>query len=150
MRKIPFAGIELTSQRVRGLRGTSALPRRPVESTPNILSFRMVFFYLVTTGWIFFISLCESSIITKHIFLGCYQERLVNEVFANSYRWHPMFEMTIKHVLEFFIDIGINLRGTQYCISIQVSYLRGTTNASELMFCGLCARTVALPTESHC
>ena len=28
MRKIPFAGIELTSQRVRGLRGTSELPGR--------------------------------------------------------------------------------------------------------------------------
>ena len=29
MRKIPFAGIELTSQRVRGLRGTSEPPGRP-------------------------------------------------------------------------------------------------------------------------
>ena len=29
MRKIPFAGIELTSQRVRGFRGTSELPGRP-------------------------------------------------------------------------------------------------------------------------
>ena len=29
MRKIPFAGIELTFQRVRGLRGTSELPGRP-------------------------------------------------------------------------------------------------------------------------
>ena len=29
MRKIPFAGIELTSQRVRGLRGTSELPGPP-------------------------------------------------------------------------------------------------------------------------
>ena len=29
MRKIPFAWIELTSQRVRGLRGTSELPVRP-------------------------------------------------------------------------------------------------------------------------
>ena len=28
--KIPFAGVELTSQRVRGLRGTSELPERPV------------------------------------------------------------------------------------------------------------------------
>ena len=28
MRKIPFAGIELTAQRVRGLRGTSELPGR--------------------------------------------------------------------------------------------------------------------------
>ena len=27
VRKIPFAGIEFTSQRVRGLRGTSELPR---------------------------------------------------------------------------------------------------------------------------
>ena len=27
-----------------------------------LLSFRMVFFYLVTTGWIFYISLCENSI----------------------------------------------------------------------------------------
>ena len=31
MRKIPFAGIELTSQRVRGLRGTSELPGRPLH-----------------------------------------------------------------------------------------------------------------------
>ena len=30
MRNIPFAGIELTSQRVRGLRGTSELPGRPL------------------------------------------------------------------------------------------------------------------------
>ena len=30
VRKVPFAGIELTSQRVRGLRGTSELPGRPV------------------------------------------------------------------------------------------------------------------------
>ena len=29
MRRIPFAGVELTSQRVRGLRGTSELPGRP-------------------------------------------------------------------------------------------------------------------------
>ena len=34
MRKIPFAGVELTSQRVRGLRGTSELPGRPAV-VPN-------------------------------------------------------------------------------------------------------------------
>ena len=34
MRKIPFAGIELTSQRVRGLRGTSELPGRPYIYNP--------------------------------------------------------------------------------------------------------------------
>ena len=33
VRKIPFAGIELTSQRVRGLRGTSELPGRPTTYT---------------------------------------------------------------------------------------------------------------------
>ena len=32
------------------------------EITPYVLSFRMVFFYLVTTGWTFDISLCENSI----------------------------------------------------------------------------------------
>ena len=32
VRKIPFAGIELTSQRVRGLRGTSELPGAKVHS----------------------------------------------------------------------------------------------------------------------
>ena len=43
-----------------------------IESTSNVLSFRMVFFYLVTTGWIFDIGLCEisiknqSSLIFKH------------------------------------------------------------------------------------
>ena len=32
VRKIPFAGIELTSQRVKGLRGTSELSGRPANS----------------------------------------------------------------------------------------------------------------------
>ena len=35
VRKIPFAGIELTSQRVRGLRGTSELPGRPALGRRN-------------------------------------------------------------------------------------------------------------------
>ena len=33
-----------------------------MESMSYVLSFRMVFFYLVITGWIFDISLCENSI----------------------------------------------------------------------------------------
>ena len=33
-----------------------------MESTSYVLSFRTVFFYLVTAGWIFNISLCENSI----------------------------------------------------------------------------------------
>ena len=38
MRKIPFAGIELKSQRVRGLRGTSELPGRPARYTVSIFT----------------------------------------------------------------------------------------------------------------
>ena len=36
VRKIPFAGVELTSQRVRGLRDTSELPGRPACNLINI------------------------------------------------------------------------------------------------------------------
>ena len=32
-----------------------------MESTSYVLSFRIVYFYLVTTDWIFDISLCENS-----------------------------------------------------------------------------------------
>ena len=37
VRKIPFAGIELTSQRVRELRGTSELPGRSAIGRPEII-----------------------------------------------------------------------------------------------------------------
>ena len=36
-----------------------------MESTSYVLSFRMVFFYLVTMGWIFDISLYENSIYAR-------------------------------------------------------------------------------------
>ena len=39
VRKIPFAGIELTSHRVRGLRGTSELPGRPALVKINTFRF---------------------------------------------------------------------------------------------------------------
>ena len=38
MRKIPFAGVELTSQSVRGLRATSELPGRPAAYYVRIQS----------------------------------------------------------------------------------------------------------------
>ena len=41
VRKIPFAGIELTSQRVRGLRGTSELPGRPAGWMVGLISPRV-------------------------------------------------------------------------------------------------------------
>ena len=59
MRKIPFAVIELTSQRVRGLRGTSELPGRPevpdfffcsivpVQQTTSGIGHRVKYFFRV-------------------------------------------------------------------------------------------------------
>ena len=44
--------------------------RRPDSHTSYVLSFRMVFFYLVTTGWIFYIRLYENSI--NHYFYYFY------------------------------------------------------------------------------
>ena len=40
-------------------------PSLYIETTSYVLFFRMVFFYLVTTGWIFDISLCKNSINKK-------------------------------------------------------------------------------------
>ena len=54
----PFIYLEMSLFRV-----FSCPPSFCMESTSYVLSFRMVFFYLVTTGWIFDISLlCENSI----------------------------------------------------------------------------------------
>ena len=41
-----------------------------MESTPYVLSFRMVFFYLVTTGWIIDISSYKNSDIKNSITIG--------------------------------------------------------------------------------
>ena len=50
MRKIPFAGIELTSQRVRGLRGTSELPGRPATGQDvSWFNYKLVIPH--STGW---------------------------------------------------------------------------------------------------
>ena len=43
-----------------------------LESTVYVLSFRMAFFYLVTTCWIFDISLCENSFFFKMYFISNY------------------------------------------------------------------------------
>ena len=49
VRKIPLAGIELTSQRVRGLRGTSELPGRPAPNTDKSCTTNNLSNYLRTT-----------------------------------------------------------------------------------------------------
>ena len=51
-----------------------------MESTLYVLSFRMVVFYLATTGWIFYISLCENSTnqsINHNTNCGCEKERRI-------------------------------------------------------------------------
>ena len=42
-----------------------------MEITSYVLSFRMVFFYLVTKDWIFYISVCENSINSININAAC-------------------------------------------------------------------------------
>ena len=46
-----------------------------MENTSYVLSFRMVFFYVMTTGWIFYISLCANSIKNQN---------QINAVFDNT------------------------------------------------------------------
>ena len=53
------------------------------ESTSYVLSFRIVFFYLVTTGWIFDISLCDN---------------LINQSIPSP-TWHPLASMIKIHPL---------------------------------------------------
>ena len=43
-----------------------------MESASYVLSFRMVFFYFVTTGWIFDISLCDNCIFLLTLYCGSY------------------------------------------------------------------------------
>ena len=57
MRKIPFAGVELTSQRVRGLRGTSELPGRPV-----------LYKYLISTSTYLVGPRPNASSLLQHVF----------------------------------------------------------------------------------
>ena len=55
MRNIPFAGIELTSQRVRGLRGTSELPGRPAVTKDSIVLHLLgIFIFLFFLFFLFF------------------------------------------------------------------------------------------------
>ena len=59
-----------------------------MESTAYVLSFRMVFFvffYLVTTGWIFDISLCENSI--NSIKIKCFGEGGLQKVQTQGRKW---------------------------------------------------------------
>ena len=51
-----------------------------MESTSYVISFRMVFFYLVTTGWSFDISLRENSINSIKI--------IINVTPSDSLSWH--------------------------------------------------------------
>ena len=74
VRKIPFAGVELTSQRVRGLRGTSELPGRPVlkqQYTVIFLPCLMIFQRCTTLFLLFNISAqCNDGLLSDIILLA--------------------------------------------------------------------------------
>ena len=76
MRKTPFAGIELTSQRVRGLRGTSELPGRPAA----------LGFYREKGSALPFLNLCELQA-SHH-----------NKLLQNDSSTHPTMYTTKVHV----------------------------------------------------
>ena len=63
-----------------------------MESTSHVLSFRMVFFYLVSTGWIFDIIslLCENSI-NQSIKQNVYKNESVYVFFVFSVRQSSYF-----------------------------------------------------------
>ena len=66
-----------------------------VGSTPYVLSFRMVFLYLVVTGWLFGISLCENSIKSKMEGTGKFlrSEYIFVSPRDNLNRQHPFLEL---------------------------------------------------------
>ena len=68
-----------------------------MESTSSVLSFRMVFFYLVTTGWIFDISLCENSIdqSLQQKLNGDKRERLVFSWFRQDWLPYPVDPLSL-------------------------------------------------------
>ena len=68
-----------------------------MESTSYVLSFRMVFFvffYLVTTGWIFDISLCHNSI--NSIKIKCFGEGGLQKVQTQGRKWYHDIEFEEK------------------------------------------------------
>ena len=79
-----------------------------MESTSYVFSFRIVFFYLVTTRWIFYISLCKNSIINHDLT-----------------RMENTFEKTKVNCLQYYGKGTLNLlfkwcnqrcyAGVQYC-----------------------------------
>ena len=82
MRKIPFAGIELTSQRVRGLQGTSELPGRPAYGYDLKFLRRKLYNFQATfsrTSKILLAAPCKK---TRRIFW----HKLVLDVYTNATR----------------------------------------------------------------
>ena len=76
LEELTFGTFNIRTAAVNGVKGTGfgmslflsifvTLPFSvSTESTSCVFPFRMVFFYLVTTGWVFDISSCENSINT--------------------------------------------------------------------------------------
>ena len=111
MRKIPFAGIELTSQRVRGLRGTSELPGRSVLCViPLFLSFMFLKFLLPFSRWGFVdLSLIFSCLIqqTKYYRIGNLPRILLCMVEARSVNVNITLTHTHTHTHAVHLTLSI-------------------------------------------
>ena len=100
-----------------------------MESTYYVLSFRMVFFYLVTTGWIFYISLCKNSINQS---INQHRLRYIVSVLFLLFVWCPCMaiNVSVQYNAVGFPDI-IMLTQCYY-------YHRGTRLNATKRFC-LCS-----------
>ena len=67
--------------------GTKVPFSRCMESASCVFSFRIVFFYLVTTGWIFDIISCENS---KNSIRAIGSVPSLSGYYAIAYRWRSL------------------------------------------------------------
>ena len=81
-----------------------------MESTSYVLSFRMVFFYLVATGWIFDISLCENSVNQSGGVLRMSQ-RAFTESFSSRYGVNTVSGLPASQSA----DLGPSRKGEPVC-----------------------------------
>ena len=86
MRKIPFAGIELTSQRVRGLRGTSELPGRPAYTIKPLLykegRYVLRINYVLHNGFVFVFVWCPCMVTINNNNVSVQHNNIITEGFS--------------------------------------------------------------------
>ena len=98
MKKIPFAGIELTSQRVRGLRGTSELPGRPAPNTDKscIQIIYLITYYVLHCFWIVLAVVCTINTTIMFLFV---------DFFLCHFMWYSSVCVCVCVLFPFILDI---------------------------------------------